>query len=298
LLGLLVGKNAYPIGYEIFEGNTFEGHTLIPILEGFNERFGLSKPIVVADAGLLTRANIESLIENDYQYIIGARIKNESKQIKNQIEAQNLKDGEIAFIKKDETTKLFITYSNRRARKDKFNRDRGLKRLENNLSTGRLTKSHINNRGYNKYLQIDGELKIKIDYEKFEKDKNWDGLKGYLTNTALNGQEVIENYNNLWKIEKAFRISKTDLKIRPIYHWLRKKIEAHICISFVSYLLYKELERTLKHYKLDISITKAIEHINKMYVVVFQNDENITKYIKLKNNDIQNDIMKAVSSEF
>ena len=91
---------------------------------------------------------------------------------------------------------------------------------------------------------------------------------------------------------------KTDLKIRPIFHRLRKRIEAHICISFASYLVYKELERTLNHYKLDISITKAIEHINKMYVVVFQNDDNITKYIKLKNNDIQNDIMKAVSSEF
>ncbi len=298
LLGLLVGKNAYPIGYEIFEGNTFEGHTLIPILEGFKKRFDLVKPIVVADAGLLTKANIDSLIENNYQYILGARIKNESKQIKKQIEKQTLKDGEIVLIKKDDVTKLFVSYSNKRAGKDQFNRDRGLKRLENNLSKGRLTKSHINNRGYNKYLQIDGEIKIKIDYEKFEKDKKWDGLKGYVTNTNLNGKEVIENYNNLWKIEKAFRISKTDLKIRPIYHRLRKRIEAHICISFASYLLYKELERTLKENKLDISITKAIEQINKMYAVVFKNDEQVTKCIKLKNNDIQNEIMRAISSEF
>jgi transposase len=58
-------------------------------------------------------------------------------------------------------------------------------------------------------------------------DKSWDGLKGYVTNTKLDN-EVMENYKNLWHIEKAFRMSKTDLRIRPIYHRLRNRIEAHI----------------------------------------------------------------------
>ncbi|MBL1215840.1 MAG: IS1634 family transposase [Ignavibacteriae bacterium] len=298
LLGLLVGKNAYPIGYEIFEGTRFEGHTLIPILEGFKKRFNLDNPIVVADAGLLSKDNIDSLVKNGYQYILGARIKNETNKVKQQIEKLKLKAEEISLIKKDKNTKLYISYSEKRAGKDKFNRERGLKRLENNLSKGRLTKSHINNRGYNKYLQIDGELEIKIDYEKFEKDEKWDGLKGYLTNTNLKGKEVIENYNNLWKIEKAFRVSKTDLKIRPIYHRLRKRIEAHICISFASYLLYKELERVIKNQNLSISITQAIESINKMYAVVFLNDQNVLKTIELKKNNMQTLIIEAVSAEF
>jgi transposase len=266
-LGLLVGKNGYPIGYDIFEGNIFEGHTLMPMLERFQSRFQLAKPTVVADAGLLSNNNIQSLKENEYTFILGARIKNESSKIINQIDKLQLANNQVAGIKLGSDTTLFISYSKKRAKKDMANRERGLKRLEKSLNAGRLTKSNINNRGYNKYLQMQGELKITINYDKFKADAKWDGLKGYLTNTNLTGDEVIESYNNLWKIEKAFRISKTDLKIRPIYHRLRERIEAHICISFVAYVLYKELERALYQVDSPISITKAIKQINKMYGV-------------------------------
>lgn len=293
-LGLLVGTDGYPIGYDIFEGGIYEGHTLIPILEKFEQRFKLDKPIVVADAGLLSTKNIEALKANGYTFILGARIKNESKNIKGQIKGFNLQDGEIVKINKPDGTVLFISYSNKRAKKDLSNRERGLKRLEKSLRAGRLTKSNINNRGYNKYLKMEGEIKIDIDYEKFENDSTWDGLKGYVTNTSLTGTEVIENYNNLWKIEKAFRISKTDLKIRPIYHRLHDRIEAHICISFVSYLLHKELENALYKSNTGISINKAVKAINKMYEVVIDKH----KRILLKNNETQQKIIEIVNSEF
>jgi len=293
-LGLLVGKDGYPIGYDIFEGGTYEGHTLIPVLEKFEERFSLNKPIVVADAGLLSTKNIEALKSNGYTFILGARIKNESNHIKNCIREFNLQDGEIAKVNKPDNTTLFISYTGKRAKKDLSNRERGLKRLEKSLKAGRLTKSNINNRGYNKYLKMQGELKIDIDYEKFKNDSTWDGLKGYITNTTLTGREVIENYNNLWKIEKAFRISKTDLKIRPIYHRLKDRIEAHICISFVSYLLHKELEKVLNENDSGISINKAIKAINKMYEIVFDNN----KRILLKNNETQQKIMELINSNF
>lgn len=147
---------------------------------------------------------------------------------------------------------------------------------------------------YNKYLKLHGEIKIEIDYRKFELDSQWDGLKGYLTNTSLTGKEVIEVYNNLWKIERAFRISKTDLKIRPIYHRLRKRIEAHICISFVSYLMYKELERVLSESDSGISIKKAINSINKMYEIVLEDKNGNQKSILLKKNAIQQEITEII----
>lgn len=289
-LGLLVGKDGYPIGYDIFEGNIYEGHTLIPIIERFEKRFALDKPIIVADAGLLSSKNIQALKEKGYSFILGARIKNEKEQIKTQILKLNFKDGRINKINRSDDTTLFISYSVKRAKKDLSNRERGLKRLEKNLKAGKLTKSNINNRGYNKYLMLKGEIQIEIDYEKFKTDSKWDGLKGYITNTKLSAEEVIENYNNLWKIEKAFRISKTDLKIRPVYHRLKERIEAHICISFVSYLLYRELERVLPK---DISIKKAIKAINKMYEITLNN-----KKIRLKNNEIQERIIKAINANF
>lgn len=297
-LGLLVGKNGYPIGYEIFEGNIYEGHTLIPILERFQQRFELEKPIIVADAGLLSNRNINDLEEKGFKFILGARIKNETKAVIQKIEGLQLNDGQVARIEKENNTRLFVSYSDKRASNDISNRERGLKRLQKSLNAGRLTKSNINNRGYNKYLKMEGELKIEIDYEKYEKDRKWDGLKGYLTNTQLSGQEVIENYNNLWKIEKAFRISKTDLKIRPVYHRLRDRIEAHICISFVSYVLYKELERVLSQYAPDISINKAIKATNKMYQIVIELPEKQIQKISLKNNHTQQRIIDLINDHF
>ena len=297
-LGLLVGKNGYPIGYDIFEGNIYEGHTLIPMLESFEKRFKLEKPIVVADSGLLSKANIESLKVKNYTFILGARIKNESKNIIAKIERLNLKNTEAAEIEKEDYTRLIISYTEKRASKDKSNRERGLKRLEKSLTSGKLTKSNINNRGYNKYLQMTGEIEIKIDYEKFKLDGKWDGLKGYVTNTKLSSDEIINHYSNLWKIEKAFRISKTDLKIRPIFHRLRDRIEAHICISFVAYVLYKELERILAKNKSLISINKAIEEINKMYEIQISDSNNNKTIIQLKNNINQQEIIDILNLEF
>ena len=144
---------------------------------------------------------------------------------------------------------------------------------------------------------MEGEIDIKIDYKKFHNDNKWDGLKGYITNTNLSGQEVVEKYNNLWKIERAFRISKTDLQIRPIYHRLRHRIEAHICISFVSYVLYKDLERILSEYS-EISINKAVEAINKMYEISIKTPQANTYSIRLKNNPLQQTIMDLVNDYF
>jgi len=295
-LGLLVGVNGYPIGYDIFKGSIYEGHTLIPVLRKFEARFNLDKPIVVADAGLLSNKNIQALKENNYTFILGARIKNETKNVKQEINNFNFQDDQIAKINKSDGTTLFISYSKKRAKKDKYNRERGLKRLEKSLKTGKLTKSNINKRGYNKYLKLEGELTVKIDYLKFEQDNKWDGLKGYITNTKLEAIQVIDNYNNLWKIEKAFRISKTDLKIRPIYHRIRERIEAHICISFVAYVLYKDLERILS--ASGISMKKAIESINKMYEISLPIPGNKYHQIRLKNNKTQQNIIDTVEQNF
>jgi hypothetical protein len=116
-LGLLVGKNGYPIGYDVFEGSIYEGLTLIPVLERFERRFNLQKPIIVADAGLLSTENIDALRDNQYSFILGARIKNESEKVKKQILRFTLEDGQIEKIVKKDNTTLFISYSHQRAKK-------------------------------------------------------------------------------------------------------------------------------------------------------------------------------------
>jgi transposase len=277
VLGLLVSVDGYPLSYEIFEGKKFEGHTMLPVVEAFRKKYQLQDLIIIADAGLLSNDNIEELQQKKYNYILGARIKNETSALKQKILGLHLSDGQSVLLEKDSAQKLIVSYSTKRAKKDAANRGKGLEKLERNITNGKLTKQHINNRGYNKYLKMDGVVNIAIDYEKYKADSKWDGLKGYLTNTRMGKDQVIENYGHLWKIEKAFRISKTDLRIRPIYHRLRKRIEAHLCIAFCAYKIYKELERQLMEKEAGLSPEKAIDILKTIYQITI-----ITPYSKLK----------------
>jgi transposase len=282
VLGLLVSKNAYPLAYDIFEGNKYEGETFLPILDGFKKKYQFEKLTVVADAGLLSNRNIEELINKGYDFILGARIKNEKQSIKDQIIRLNLNNGGSQIIKKD-GLKLIINYSKDRAKKDRHNRDRGIARLEKKLKTHKLTKSNINNKGYNKFLKMTGEVSVEINYEKMEQDKKWDGLKGYLTNSKMTKQEVLENYRSLWQIERAFKVAKNELKIRPIFHYKRQRIEAHICLNFVAYKIYKELERQLREKKSELSPEKVIEITQNIYQINLKtpNNELVSKTIIL-----------------
>lgn len=235
LLGLLVSVDGYPLAYEIFEGNRFEGHTMLPVLDAFKMQYNLKELIIIADSGLLSNANILELQSKGYQYILGARIKNETANSKEKILALSLTNGQSEVIEKSEHCRIIISYSQARAKKDNANREKGLRKLEKQIKKGKLTKAGLNNRGYNKFLQLEGEVNITLNESKVKQDKQWDGLKGYLTNTSLTKEDIIDNYKHLWKIEKAFRVSKTDLKIRPVYHHLQRRIEAHICIAFAAY---------------------------------------------------------------
>lgn len=298
-LGLLVGLGGYVIGYDIFEGDIFEGHTLIPFIEKMNKKFDLGRPVVVADAGLLSNENIASLEKMEYEYILGARLKNEPEIIKTKILEKTLEEGQISRINKPDGRRLIISYSSKRAAKDEHNRKRGLQRLEKRIKSGKLTKSNINNRGYNKYLRLKGDVQIEIDYEKFKKDEAWDGLKGYITNSPMNDKLIIENYNNLWHIERAFRMSKTDLRIRPIYHRLRHRIEAHICVSFTAYAIYKELERVLHSSNSNISINRARELSHTMYQITYLLPESKQiKTVTLQMGEEQSELKRIVDENF
>jgi transposase len=267
VLGLLVSTRGYPLAFEMFEGNKFEGQTMLPVIEKFKTRYHLEQIVIIADAGLLSHQNIQALCELNYQFILGARIKNEPGSLQQQILSHTWSNGQTHTIDKEDGLRLIVSYSQARAHNDNKNRERGLQRLEKAVQKGKLTKKHINNRGYNKYLQLSGEVVIKIDYEKIKQDAQWDGLKGYTTNTPMNAADVIDNYKQLWYIEKAFRISKTDLRIRPIYHRLAHRIQAHLIIAFCSYKLYKELERQLQEKQLNLSAEKAVEIMQSIFTV-------------------------------
>lgn len=277
LLGLLVSKGGYPLSYVIVEGNKYEGHTMIPVLEAFKARLRLEKLMVVADAGLLTKANIAALERNGYHYIIGARIKTVDQQLKSQILKAGYQEGTYHEFEGSGGLRLIVGYSSSRATKDKYNRERSIAKLEKAIASKKLTKAHLNQRGANKFLVMSGQVEVSLDKRKVEEDAKWDGLKGYATNSSLPLREVVAAYNELWQIEKAFRISKSDLEIRPIYHRVKRRIEAHICLAFCSYKLYKELERQLEDKQVKVSAARAIELLSTVQKIEIKiNDLNQT----------------------
>ena len=258
ILGLLVSLDGCPLAYCIHEGNKYEGHTMLPVVKGFAEKYGLGDFIVVADSGLMNSANIAELESMGYRYIIGAKIRNESSDVREWILGQPKVDRKMVEYDKGGGRRLLVGYTDDRARKDAYNRDKGIRRLEKAYRRGSLTKENINRRGYNKFLTMSGRVDVRIDYGMVGEDARWDGLKGYLTNTTIPVEQVYAAYHSLWNVERAFRIAKSKIEIRPMFHFTRKRIEAHVCICFVALKVYKELERILKMTDIRLSVDKVL----------------------------------------
>ena len=170
LLGLLVSEGGYPVDYDIFEGDKYEGETLMIVINAFKEKYKLEHLTFAADAGLLSKKNIELLKEPDYQYILGARIKNETEITKKKILELQLTNGQNTAIKLSKEQKLVISSSENRAKKDPYNRQRGITKLEKLIKAEKLTKEQINNKGYNKFLKMSGKINVKLGKEKIKLD--------------------------------------------------------------------------------------------------------------------------------
>ena len=263
VLALLVTKQGLPIGYKAFSGDTFDGHTIIPSLKEIESEFKVDNIVYVADAGMFNKTNLAEFDKEDNKnmtYIVGAKIKTMSKEYKKQI----LNTADMQYINDDtkvktidyQGKKLLISYSKKRAAKDKFEREKAIAKLKKRLESSKSVKSQLSNNGYKKYLQLEDtsqtnkenktnscDLSISLNEDKIKEDEAWDGLKGIITNnTTLSNEELIHQYTNLWQVEESFRITKHDLKIRPIYHWKPSRVKAHLAISFMAYALVRHLE--------------------------------------------------------
>ena len=265
VLALMVTKDGLPIGYEVFSGDTFDGHTLIPSLKVLRDKYNIDNVVYVADSGMFNEDNLkelEELEEHNFNYIVGARIKNMSKKVKQQIlnmdnykKVDNNEDLKIANITLDNGRKLIVTYSKKRARKDKADREKGIEKLKEKLKKSISVKSQLSNQGYKKYFKLENsnkgsscDLSIVLNEDKIKEDEAWDGLKGLIVNETsdLTNDEILTQYNNLWQVEESFRITKHDLKIRPVYHWKPSRVKAHLAISFAALFLVRHLEYRVK----------------------------------------------------
>lgn len=259
VLGLLVSRDGYPLSYSLFNGSQFEGRTMLPIVDDFVQRFNLTDFIVISDAGLMSRKNIALLKTAGYKFVLGGRIKKEVDPVKEWLFGLEKINGAVHSKDMPDGERIIVSYSQKRAAKDAFNRERGIQRLEKAYGSGKVSKKNINQRGYNKFLKVDNDVSVSINYDRIEEDAKWDGWKSYVTNTDSSPEEVISMYRGLWVVERAFRISKGTLEMRPVFHFTEKRIESHVCICFVAYKLYKELERVIAEMKLGMGVDTVLD---------------------------------------
>ncbi|MBT0813181.1 IS1634 family transposase [Litoribacter ruber] len=141
VLGLLVAENGYPLDYEAFQGNSFEGHTMLPVIERFKAKYKLENLTVVADAGLMSNSNVALLRQNGFDFILGGRIKNESAETKNKILGLELADKSFSELERPDGLRMIVQYSASRAAKDAKNREREWKGLRKNWPPESCRKS-------------------------------------------------------------------------------------------------------------------------------------------------------------
>ena len=281
VLCLLVSEGGYPLSYSLFNGSQYEGFTMIPMIDDFKQRFTLGADfVVVADSGLMNKNNVALLQEAGYKYILGARIKNEGASVKQWILSLEKKDKTSYEHKRQNGERLIVSYSEKRAKKEAYNRNRGIARLRKAYKSGHITKQQVNKRGYNKFLEISKDIEVSISEEKIAEDCKWDGLKGYITNTDLDAERAIAQYHGLWVVERAFRISKGTLEMRPVFHFTERRIEAHICICFIAYKVYKELERLIGINKIDMGVDHVLDAAKTITTIRIKMPENGTYFTK------------------
>jgi len=282
LLALMVTSDGLPVDYEIFSGDTYEGHTLIPALTKIRKRYQIDKIVFVADSAMLSQENLAELEEEGLEYIVGARLKKVKNKLKDKIlDHNNYKEStpgyHIAHFS-DGNREIVVSYSSKRALKDASDRKKAIAKLKKKLEKSRSPKQHLSNSGYRKYLKIEGRSTILLDEEKIASESLWDGLHGVVTNAKLSAEEILAKYNDLWNVEAAFRVTKHDLKVRPVFHWKPRRIAAHIAICFTAYALVKHLEYRVRLCYKKLSIEKIRQLLIRVQTSILFDKEKRIRY--------------------
>lgn len=242
VIGLLVTPQGFPLMHAVYKGNSFEGHTMLDVVKQFQKRHPESKPVIVADAAMLSRQNMQFLEENGYQYIVGARLANMSRSfIETMTASLPRKEGAIMrFSYTDHTYDIICTFSEKREKKDRREFEKQLDRAKQCIARrepGKRAKFVKKSPKDNTALVLDEELR--------QRTEKLLGIKGYCTNISqesLSNDQVVAYYQELWRIEQAFRMSKTDLRARPIFHYTHDAIKAHLLLCFMALMMGKFME--------------------------------------------------------
>lgn len=293
VLGLLVDKDRNPITYQIYQGNTYEGGTMIDILKEMKKQYTIDKVVIVADTAMIDKTNREFMVAEKLEYIIGDSIKKLPKKIAVQlIDASkhtkiNESKTENTFTYREiehQGRRIICTYSAKRAKKDAYERQKLLDKANAWIANPSKYKN-VKKRGAGRYITISNELP-ELNHEKIKNDSVFDGYKALSTTTKLGVQEILSKYSDLFEVEHSFRALKSQLEIRPMFHWNDERIRGHIVMCFIAFTFLNHLKNaTGMQYK---SIIKGLDSMQMSLVKDKQSGNQI--YLRSKIDENQSKI--------
>ena len=322
VFSMLIDKDKRPIAYEVYHGKTYEGHTFEDAVKRLKKTYQIGKVIIVADRGMLNKANIE-LVEKakTYEYIIGERLKNLPKAEQKKLldiskytqefvmpdtehhqadtkEDQTLKDIKIKYTTLKKGNKTIIgTWSAKRARKDEYKRKEKIAKAKDLLKTpGKITSKakryYLKEKGVSK--EATQPKSYEIDWQKIEAQKKYDGFIAIATNAKeIEVPEVLDQYRHLYQIEHTFRTFKSYLEARPMFHWKDERIRGHLCLCYIAYTLMNHLQLELKQAGKPHSERHIRRSLNQMQVSLVEQGKN-RFYMRSKMNASQRDILNVL----
>lgn len=319
VLGLLTDERGLPIGYDLFAGNTFEGKTLLDALAKLKRRFEIGEVIIAADSAINSSENLLAIERAGYRFVVASPLRRAPAAIQNAAldesgyvtfgddeegEALRLKtiDGRVRQIKETTddgkkkhtslTTRVVCTWSSKRARKDHRDRQRLVEKAE---AIGENTPMQ-NKRGHRRYIKTDGAARATgIDTARIEADAMWDGYHAIETNDpTLSSEQLLGIYRQLWRIEQSFRVMKSTLETRPVFHWTPRRIRGHFMLCFLAFLLERTLELTLRDKQIDASPDAIARALRSLQVSRLEIDDQ-AYYLKGKADPLAHKILRALN---
>jgi len=304
IFGMLIDQNKQPVGYEVYRGKQYEGHTFTDALNRLQKKYQINKVICVADTGMMNSDNIKEIEYSDYEYIFGERLRNIAQSVQDEIldlskyqtlKVSDITDGKEIEIKYYVTTykgkRLISTYSEKRAAKDKTEREEKIERAKQFIAN----PSSLEKKAKSFYLKKAGKNKYLLDTQKIERSERFDGFMTIATNNYdLSPGDVLGAYKQLYKIEQSFRTFKTFLETRPMFHWTEKRILGHLALCYISFTLLNYLQLQLAKHSTPLSENQIRKALVQMQVSLITQD-NKRYYLRSKTSANAKQILKTLS---
>lgn len=267
VLCLVVNETGFPITYHLFPGNTFEGHTIIPVLQKLKKRHSVENLTVVADAAMISRQNVDSLIETGFGYIVGARLANLNLSFIKKISKSLARKDRATTRESTERGELVCSFSQKRYYKDKSDTEKQIEKARYYLDNPSKAVKRL------KFLTLKAK-KPAINQKLIYKARLLWGVKGYYTNTDLSDKQVVEQYHQLWHVEQSFRISKSDLGIRPTFTRIEATTKAHILICTLALAITRVIEKKTK-----LSLRKFVKLLSEVEDITVRDEKTETETV-------------------